>query len=279
MKLAGLRADTLKHFRDPLSEDFHEVQVEEFLEIDSVQLSQQKLYITSNLATADLIQAFIRHPVSHVVQKNDYFFRTLIDMGARLAQDPHQYFSSSGEFLLTHPKRSIKLEFSGAEQKDRLMHQCEEFLADLPSSSVRESARAVIEELYMNAVLSAPREAKRKNFRRSDFAPGLVARMYLAVHQDLLVVSCSDPFGALDRPKVLNRMLEVYREGAGEVINLDKEGGAGLGCVILYEHASNLIFGSIPEKITVVSALIPLGLNMKQRSTIAKGLHFLQPPE
>jgi hypothetical protein len=70
-------------------------------------------------------------------------------------------------------------------------------------------------------------------------------------------------------------MDEVYKKGAGEAMNLREDGGAGLGCVIMFEHCEALFLGVMPGQKTLVSCIVPLGMSYRQRDQVKKSLHLI----
>jgi hypothetical protein len=128
----------------------------------------------------------------------------------------------------------------------------------------------------MNAVIDAPREYSRMGNGAKTYQSGMQAKFYLQTSENRLAIACEDPFGALDIEKFIGRMNEVYQKGAGEVINLYRPGGAGLGCVLMFENCISMYLGVSSGKMTLVSCVLPLGVSYRQKAALKKSLHLIQ---
>lgn len=132
----------------------------------------------------------------------------------------------------------------------------------------------VTDELLMNAVYDAPRDAGGEPKyagvdRRTPITLGAQAQVRVRFGSDgrTFAVSVSDRFGALTRPIVgshISRVLEVRgprpRQGTG---------GAGLGMVLCYTSSNQLVIHGSPGRFTEVSAIIHIaGSN---RAAVARG--------
>jgi hypothetical protein len=231
------------------------------------------IFVEEGLEPDQVITAFNNRQLRHLVQKNKgQFEQTLISTG-RLIRSGSNYFKSEYCFPDEPPQRSLLVQFGGREDKENLKKKSNEFLEIMQSPSVFTAADAIIEELYMNAVIDAPREAAKRGFPTES----TVSELFLCQTNGWLQISCSDPFGSLEVSKFLQRMQEVYVKGAGVAINLaDHDLGAGLGCVILFEQCTSLILGVDPGKKTKVTCMIPLGVSNRQRSQMKKSLHCVE---
>lgn len=212
----------------------------------------------------------------HVVQKGTNYIQDLESLTI-LLQEPEKYFSDSfGLASLLENKQQIL--FSKTADKAALIEQVEKYIGEDGHQSFKESVRAIIEEMYMNAIFDAPKEAQKKGLVSVEAKPydkGLTASIQLGWQGERLYLSCRDPYGSLDPMKFLLRMQEVYRKGAGEVINMKPGAGAGLGCVVLFENCVQLSFGVKPGEATIFSCMVPKKLNYRQRASQKKNLHLL----
>lgn len=237
-------------------------------------IDQATLLVSDSLEPSDVIDAMVKNKSFHLVQKNQETFSNKIKVAAELMTQPNKYFDGIGKILLSSVLKKVEFKFSDPKHKKDMKETLLKFVQELGSQNVSESAEAIIEELYMNSILDAPIEAKKKNMQSDKYEKGFQAKITIELGEKDLVISCEDPFGSLDITKFLGRMSEVYSKGAGEVINLKGTGGAGLGCIIMFEHSSCMHIGVDREKKTIVTCVVPLGMSYRQRAQIKKSLHM-----
>jgi hypothetical protein len=230
------------------------------------------VFVDESLEPNQVVDVITKKDVNHVVQKNQGRFEGSLISTGRLVSALGDYFLSEYCFFIDPLQDSLKIDFRGPSDKLKIKQNLFSFAEKTKSLSVQSSADAVVEELYMNAVFDAPREAARRGQPVVDQA----CEIFLARNAHWFQISCTDPYGSLEVRRFLARMSEVYSRGAGEAINLTKTGGAGLGCVILFEHSSCLILGVDPGVRTKVTCLIPLGISNRNRSQMRKSLHWFE---
>lgn len=233
---------------------------------------QKQIVVDDTLEPLQVILNITSKNINHLLQKNTGRFEEDLLFSGQLAGNPEAYFHD--EFLAFNgdAKAQKKIEFKGAEDKSNLKALALEFIETLASAAVTQCAESVIEELYMNAAIDAPREGQKLGLSTD----GKASSMFFARGDKYLQISCSDPYGSLKIEKFLARMNEVYEKGAGEVINMSGNGGAGLGCVILFENCCTMILGVQQKKMTKVTCLIPLGVSSRQRAQMKKSLHWFE---
>ncbi len=245
-------------------------------DISTAKSPATSIFVASELEPLQIVEHILDQSISSVLQMNKKYFLEDLKMLARLKQDSEGYFKNYAGHLFPDTAEKIILEFGHANEKEQLRAKILEFAQKTKSQSVVESTQAIFEELYMNAILDAPKEALKRNQKMNHYDQGVKATFCL-VRSDLqLAISCSDPYGSLDCQKFLKRLREIYQKGAGQVINLKKEGGAGIGCSLMWENSASIILGVIPNKKTVVTCVIPLGLSNRQRAEVKKSLHLVE---
>jgi len=256
---------------------YHGVEVADISDT-GVTHGSKTIFVSENKTAKDLVDLVHLNGYSHIVQFNTDYFLGDLELGALVVERPEMYFSGQAQVLLRNPLKMMSIEFSKSEEKQIIFQKIEEFLMGLKPRNVHESVLAISEELFMNAVLDAPREAKAKNIAQQNdpYICGEKAKMIMVASEDRLAISCSDPYGSLDLDKFFSRLSEVYNRGAGEVMNMKVGAGAGIGCMILMENCENMFLGVIPDKLTVVSCILPLGLSYRQRAEIKKSLHLVR---
>ncbi|GIL18663.1 MAG: hypothetical protein BroJett040_24140 [Oligoflexia bacterium] len=239
-------------------------------------LGRESVLVLNGTEPKELISTFTQKKCWNIIQKNDETFVSDLEKAARLIEKPQLYFDAQAEYFVSEPQDMIFAEFNAPTDKERLKKTSEKFIENLKNQNVHESVNCIVEELYMNAVLDAPREAQQMGRFEHPYVHGQKAKMTLVRDDQALAISCMDPYGSLNIQKFIRRMDEVYQKGAGESLNIKRPGGAGLGCVIMFEHCSSMFLGVVPGKMTVVTCIIPLGLSYRQRAEVKKNLHLIE---
>lgn len=229
------------------------------------------IYVDEQLEPADVIDQVIQRGCNFLLQKNKGFFENDLDGTAGLAEQPAAYFLESFQFSPEPALQTLSLSFSNSQDKEVLKEKSLALISNFKSGTLDDSLIAIIEELYMNAVFDAPREAQKTG------AQSVANPLFeLILTEKLLQVSCTDFYGSLDVFKFLKRMNDVYRNGAGPIMTSEDNQGAGLGCMILFEHSTCVILGVDPGRKSKVSCLIPIGVSHLRRSQMKKSLHWFQ---
>jgi hypothetical protein len=242
------------------------------LKSNSTSSAKNWVFVEENLEPDQLIAEMKMRSLQYILQRNSGRFEKDVLSAGLLFENRAGYFAPEFSFSPDPVVNKRLIKFSAPLEKDRMKKETMEFVDSIGSAGVSQAAEAVIEELYMNAILDAPREAVKKGLT-IESSP---SEFFLCQTEKTLQVSCSDAYGSLDIQKFLSRMKEVYEKGAGEVINMQGGGGAGLGCVILFEHSCALILGVRPGQQTKVTCLISLGISNRQRAQMKKSLLWFE---
>ena len=203
-----------------------------------------------------------------VLQSSAEDFENDVRAWVKIRENPRQYFEHPLQTLLT-TKGTFEDHFvEGKEKKLEIRELVNNFGSKHGNVSCQESILAIFEELFMNAVIDAPREAGNPSLQKG-------ARIFLGADESRMGVACQDLYGSLKLVKLLRRLKEVYEQGAGTAINLHGPGGAGLGATIMIEKSSLICFGVIPGQMTTVSCLVHRNLSHRRRAELSKSLHFV----
>lgn len=233
---------------------------------------REKVCCAESLPPHEVVRLVSEDAAKSLVQFNAEWFENDLRASLQIRSNPEAYFANPGAHLLGGIDQLWSWSFSGRDDKalikERLM------MVAQGTDAMRESLSLIFEELFMNAVIDAPREAKNRQISADSRR---LSTMTLARRGDRLCLSCSDPYGTLKIEKFVSRMHQVYVEGAGQVINFDTDrGGAGLGCVLLFEHSAILALGVDVHKNTVVSCVVPATMNHRQKDLVKKSLHWIE---
>lgn len=142
------------------------------------------------------------------------------------------------------------------------------------------SVELFCEELLMNAIYDAPRDAEgrmlynqisRKN--RVILKPAQAARIECACDGEKLVVSISDPFGAMTW-EVLQKFLMRCCGPEGKATNLSDEGGAGLGLYFCFSSVNTFVVNVDPQKRSEFIGIFNIAEPSRNRDSRYSSLHF-----
>lgn len=249
----------------------------ELCDWEKFQGKQKTILISEQFEPQELVQNYLDKNASQWLQKNDCSFLEDLNCAARIAQDKNRFFVEGARSLLVNPTETHRFRFTGPPDKAVLKEGIENFVRKIGSQSVLEASEAVTEELYMNAVIDAPREAYRLGLReKAEYLQGEASELEMYLNSNRLVIAVRDPFGALNSMKFIERMNEVYQRGAGQAMNRGPDGGAGLGCVILFENSVSLYLGVVKGQTTLVACVVPIGKSNRQRALMKKSLHRIE---
>lgn len=267
------------------NEDFSDLTLPEKVKIVDMTCSwtvdqdmENQLFVNENLSPSELINNIADLNIHCIVQRRENHFKGDILRSAEVITSPHSYFQSHGQSLLKNSSKVLEAQFSEVQHKVAAVEKVEQFNSGFKSQSLAESTRAIFEELFMNALYDAPREAKAYQIGDSEsYLKGKSAVMRIFKNESRLVISCEDPFGSMRLDKLIDRMQEVYRLGLGPAMNMkESTGGAGIGSVIIFEHCESLFIGVDPGNKTLVSCVLPIGLSLKQRDALSKTIHIIE---
>ncbi len=247
-----------------------------FWEQTGGELKNKWIVVEDSLEPKDIVSQVFSKDINHFVQKNGEAFVGDLKRASILVENPKVYFEDNFLMIDEQDVVSVAIPFATPDDKPALMDKAFEFLAQLKSSPAQEGALAAIEELYMNALMDAPAESQRLGIEINSSSG---CELFLAFNKDVLQISCTDPYGSLDLKKLFSRLNEVYQKGAGDAINLQGPGGAGIGSYLVFEHCQALIFGVRRGVQTKVTCLIPRTPSRRERAKIKKSLHGFEVSE
>lgn len=268
MKTHAVSKILLSEFQEVLREVESTVRVAPLGNFDSNQ-DKADIYIEDSLSPKDVVKAVLDKDIHHLIQINPNYFATDIKSAAPLAKHPENYFKEDYLVIEGDSAKSLKIQINSPDEKKSVLSTVLAFIDTLKSSMVKQAATAVIEELYMNAILDAPKEAALRGNNKQAQGPIL----FIAHNATHLQISCTDHYGSMELKKFVARVHEVYDKGAGESIRFEGDGGAGIGGYLLFENCSTLVVGVKPDQATKVTALIPLKVSHRVLCGMKKSIH------
>ena len=242
---------------------------------DLPESARNPVVIADSFRPDEVVRWIFEEKSKHLFQSNKKDHKAELEAVVRIANDYRLYFSNPEMLSLGKRQSSVTIEFSSPSDKARLIETCEEYVTPYGHQSFRESVRAIAEEMYMNAVIDAPKEAGKQGGDKDLYLKGKKATLDLYLYEQELIITCCDPFGSLDPHKFVARMNEVYQRGAGQVMNMKSGAGAGIGCVLMFENCTRMILGVQRGSKTVVTCVVPIKASYRQRETSKKSLHLI----
>jgi len=222
-----------------------------------------------DLGSVELLSLTLEKGASSVLQSQPEDFEKDLKAWINLRENPSGYFQNPLTSILPNGTDFEKHSIEDVKDKDRLRTAITSYCESRGNQPCQEYVNAIFEELYMNAMLDAPREAGGKKANK-------FVSFYLGCDERRIAIVCEDQYGSLKMTKLLARMKDVYERGAGDAIDLRGPGGAGLGCVIMLEKSSLLCIGVVPQQITTVAALVPRHTSFRKRTDQKKSIHLVE---
>lgn len=168
----------------------------------------------------------------------------------------------------------------GTASRDILALEVENFCrkANLSANATRR-AKAIVEELLMNAIYDAPVAAGLTSYeeKRSDSFTLEVNEqsvLKLGCDSEVLLISVRDPFGAFKREKFYEYASKILLRNDNERLVDTKSGGAGLGIFKMLYDSQGLIVNIWPGTATEVLAIIELNTKSQSFSKAGRSLHY-----
>lgn len=217
-----------------------------------------------------VVQNFIASEVSHLIQDNLELTELKLRVLRPHFENPNLFLSE--QTIKSDPYLKWIYTFETKNSKEQLLQSFHGYLeAQSFSQSFVEATLVCLEEFFMNSTIDAPAEAKKRGYSMENSR----VHFSLSIKESLCWLSCWDSYGALDVSKFLQRLNFVYQQGAGPAMNRGP-GGAGLGCMILFENCMSLALASSPHLGTRFVCFLPVRSNGRKRASLKKSLHHFK---
>ena len=272
MKLVGDATLLLNHLSDEVKKQIPgDVIILTLKELSQTNRSDKFLVLSDNLSNSEIIHSMMQNQCDGFLQTSHPFFeKELAALAHTISQGQKKIFEFHDFLLNTSDAESLELAFSKPNHKVELREKTTQYLNDKVRASVTETLLAILEELFMNAIYDAPRETKGD---MNLYESGQTAHLKVSVQSDRALITCVDPFGSLLVEKVIQRIKQVYEQGAAGAMNFG-EGGAGLGCYILVENSASLYMFVNKGQMTSVTCVVPTKMSNVQKSKIYKNIYL-----
>lgn len=219
----------------------------------------------------DIIKAALTNGYRHLISTEPANFASELGTAAKLIENPQLLFQNPSQCLLSvegelKKPSSFSVAFNDNSQKAQVFSAVSGFFNTIPRiDTIRDSVEVIVRELFTNAMC-----AKSKSTNPGE------GKCEINVFQDgtKLVIGCRDPFGGLDPNHILWRIFECYERGVAASMNMDeRQGGAGIGCYMMFQMSQSLILAVEPGKQSAIYCVLPLGLSYRNQAVLGKNLH------
>jgi len=169
---------------------------------------------------------------------------------------------------------------TGTSSRDVLALEVENFCRNACLSvNATRRAKAISEELLMNAIYDAPVAAGLNHYeeKRADtftLESDEQSILKLGCDSDVLMISVRDPFGAFTREKFYEYASKILHRHENVQLIDTKSGGAGLGIFKMLYDSHGLIVNIWPGTATEVLAIIELNAKSQSFSKAGRSLHY-----
>jgi len=169
--------------------------------------------------------------------------------------------------LLEEGAATRNFSFTHQTPRDDVFNEVCEFAMMDPESARSTRMRQTVEELLMNAQITA---------RGTKSSLGKM-QSYLKVEytESLIAFSAFDDYGSLECKKFLKKVETGLALGLNNSINFGK-GGAGLGSSLIFQNSDSLFLGVSANKKTRVSSIMPYNVTERKFEGLQRSLHIIE---
>ncbi len=258
--------------REQMIKDLHHDQSHLYIGASrkSFQVLQNKMSALFEDAITEnqLLELVLYHGIRHVVQNSLQKVQSKLDFLKKMSFSHTAYFDM--DFNLLGDQASNKVfEFNHYTSRDKIINQVCEFANLDPTSSRSSRPLQTLEELLMNAQITAvggkPKDIKVMSHLKVEFDD-----------QSLICLSAIDPYGSLEIKKFLKKVEAGQALGLDQSMNFGK-GGAGVGSSLIFQNCDSLFLGVQPQKKTRVSVIMPYNVTERKYEGIQKSIHIFNP--
>jgi hypothetical protein len=249
------------------------------------------LGLINALTAWDLVDLAYTHGFHHLVHKAQPDTMREIRTARLMNQTPEIFFQCPLSSVLAPriaspqtEKDVTLLEWPLAKHADKevILASIDQIFDEaMLNESLREDVVLVADEFICNALFNATQTGGINNnnletaIRLAQRPMSQPATVRMGAHNGYLAISCKDNYGTLDPQRFLSRLHTCLKQGAGEAINLEDRGTAGIGGFMVFNACTSLYMAVEGGKATMFCALFPLRSGAKERSLRPKNLHWL----
>lgn len=247
------------------------------------------LSVVDNLDVENLVKRARQSKSGHLVQ-NHQLETERESSAAEMILRNHQHFFDFPFVTTLNPQEPSEIleesltmferSFTTIDEKEPILAAIAEILdAARLNRSLRDDVIMTANEFICNALFNAPCEMgiNKRNLRatlqsaQTQLKPAVLK---VGAFHGYLAVACLDHYGSLQPDRILGRLEKCAVLGAGESINLDDSGTAGIGCYMVLRASTSFFMGVKNGEMTQFCALFPQISRAKDRDSKNKNLHW-----
>jgi hypothetical protein len=223
------------------------------------------------------------------VNKNRDDFSQELLFSALMIAKPTSFAGPSPMFLANfspntgpNEENHVSIPFNSNFEKQTILEKLNFFLMqDNKLISLKELCIQVADEMYMNAMFSAPIDETGKHFYQNlrrdqnvSYPAGKSAKIFSCYSQSRVIVGCTDPFGSLSIQTLVSHLNALFLSDQAKTKD-NSAAGAGVGLKYMIENASLFYCFIKPGEFCFVACGFLLK-GMKANLNENKNFHFIQ---
>lgn len=232
----------------------------------SFQVSNKKISVLfdDSMKDVQLLELILYHQVRHIIQNSFQKAQEKLNLLCRLFEKESQYFDENFN-LLCRTLKTKTIDFNHETERNKIIDELCYFAGLSTVGSRSTKILQTVEELLMNAQISAPSTAQQ--------ASKLTSHLKIEISENLIAFSAIDPYGTLDIKKFFKKIEAGHALGLDQAISF-KKGGAGVGSSLIFQNCDSLFLGVQPSKKTRVSVIMPYNTTDRKYEGIQKSIHL-----
>lgn len=237
---------------------------------------KNKIYLASDLSPVDVTEQ-VKASKKNIIQRNDEFLISDLELTARLIQNPTIYFEDETFHIFANSIHLKKITIHQSTIKSNFFMEIESFFDKLDlSQNSKDSAYSILDEFYNNAKIDAPEEFAKIYKNEPISLSRLLFKITIEISNDRMAITCADFYGMLKPYSFIERLNHVLKNEIHNVIKKDTINRAGIGCQIIFNNCSFLILGVQPKCRSVISAIIPTHMSNNKRLLQNKSILIIE---
>lgn len=241
----------------------------------ALKFSQHQILVTEKMAAADVIDHAYKQGAYHLIQKDGIAFEKEKALAELMISTPRTFFADPISAIVREPiakEHHFSHSCNANSNKKALLQYLEDFLHQHPKTkNVHDEVLLAADEIFTNASKNTG-TFYDKSVNENVLAGEIEFQAY--VDQERVVIVCSDSFGRLVIPQLLNRIGFCFERGvAGAIQNGD--GGAGIGSFLIFNNCSSYYIGVEAGKRTVVGVGFQWTPRSTDKASLSKHLNFV----
>ena len=254
-----------------------------FCDIRDKSAGDNYINISSNTEPNVIFEKAKKFDIFHSVQEDSFSPDKSINLAAFMITNPQKFLEDPiCSILNPNQETNVKInmifekDFFKLDEKYSILEDIEKaVMTHIKSGSLIYDVQSISDEFITNAIFHSTSIIED---RKEYIEQGKLGNIKLAVSEDELLISVTDPHGTLKPSKLFNRIHTCYTSEIADKINMG-QGGAGIGSFLVHGMSASYIV-AVQENIqTIVSSVLPLKMGNRKRTKLSKNLHILYVEE